>query len=54
MPKIFYSKRGQSILDYTMIVIVVSTALLAMTQYIHRAMNARLKQIQVELDESKR
>ncbi|MCU0666747.1 MAG: hypothetical protein MUF05_06610 [Candidatus Omnitrophica bacterium] len=48
------SKRGQNFLEYAMLIIVISAALIAMYQYIQRSMNARLKQAQEELDESKR
>jgi Flp pilus assembly pilin Flp len=48
------NKRAQSFLEYTMLIIVISAALLAMQQYIQRAVNARLRQVQIELDESKR
>lgn len=54
MLRIFYHKRAQNFLEYTILIAVVTAALLAMHQYISRAMNARLKQVQVELDESKR
>ena len=37
---IFRARRGQSLIEYTMLVIVVATALVAMTVYIQRAMNA--------------
>jgi hypothetical protein len=33
---------------------VVAAALMAMQKYVRRAMNARLKQVQEELDESSR
>lgn len=48
------NKRAQSFLEYVMLIAVITAALLAMYPYLRRAMNARLKQIQVELDESKR
>lgn len=48
------NKRAQSFLEYAMLIIVISAALLAMQQYIQRAVNARLRQVQTELDESKR
>ncbi|MDD4953392.1 MAG: hypothetical protein PHG40_00610 [Candidatus Omnitrophica bacterium] len=54
MLKFFYSKRAQNFLEYTVLIAVVSAALLAMSQYIQRAVNARFRQVQVELDESKR
>lgn len=37
-----------------MLVMVISAALVAMYQYMQRSVNARLKQIQTELNESKR
>lgn len=49
-----FNKRAQSMLEYVVLIAVVSAALLAMHQYISRAMNARLRQVQMELDESKR
>lgn len=54
MFKIFFNKRAQSMIEYTVLIAVIAAALLAMHQYINRAMNARLKQVQQELDESKR
>jgi uncharacterized protein (UPF0333 family) len=54
MLKIIYNRRAQNFMEYTMLVIVIVTALLAMRQYIQRSINARLKQIQTELNESKR
>jgi len=54
MPKTFYQKKAQSFLEYTMLILVVTAALIAMYPYMQRAINARLKQIQVELDESRR
>jgi len=54
MLKVLYSRRGQNFMEYAMLVIVIVTALLAMRQYIQRSLNARLKQIQMELNESKR
>ena len=54
MLKIFYNKKAQSAMEYMVLVMIIATALTAMTHYMRRALNARLKQIQVELDESKR
>lgn len=54
MHKIFYNKRAQNFLEYTMLILVITAALIAMQQYIQRSINARLKQVQQELDESKR
>jgi Flp pilus assembly pilin Flp len=42
-------RNGQSFIEYTMLIIIVSAALIAMTTYIMRSMNARLKQEQGEL-----
>lgn len=46
----FRSKRAQSVLEYTVLIMVVAAALMAMTTYISRAMNARLKGVQEELN----
>ncbi len=46
--------KGQSFLEYAMLIGIVSVALIAMFTYMQRSVNARLKQVQVELDESKR
>ncbi len=54
MLKIFYNKRAQNFLEYTMLIMVIAAALLAMRQYMQRSINARLKQVQEELNESKR
>lgn len=42
--------KAQSIIEYTMLIIIVAAALMAMTTYITRSMNARLKQAQDELN----
>jgi len=52
--KILCNRRAQNFLEYTMLILVVSAALVAMHQYIQRSVNARLKQVQTELNESKR
>jgi hypothetical protein len=39
---VFGIKKGQSFIEYTMLLIVVGAALIAMTTYITRAMYARL------------
>ena len=54
MVRLFSNKRGQNFMEYTMLVVVISAALIAMFQYIQRSMNARLKQVQQELNESRR
>jgi len=43
-------KKGQSIIEYTMLAVIVAGAIMAMTTYIMRAMNARIKQTQDELN----
>jgi Flp pilus assembly pilin Flp len=43
-------RNGQSFIEYTMLIIIVSAAIIAMTTYIMRSTNARLKQEQGELD----
>ena len=42
--------KAQNVLEYTMLIIIVAAALMAMTTYIMRSMNARLKQAQDELN----
>ncbi len=54
MFRIAQNRRAQSFLEYAMLVIVIAVAVVAMQQYIMRSVNARLKQVQVELDETKR
>jgi len=54
MFNISHNRRSQSFLEYAMLIIVIAVAVVAMQQYIMRSVNARLKQTQVELDESKR
>jgi len=43
-------RKAQSILEYTMLILIVGAALVAMTTYITRSMNARLKQTSEELN----
>ncbi|MFA6358487.1 MAG: hypothetical protein WCY09_07520 [Candidatus Omnitrophota bacterium] len=47
MPQIF--RKGQSVVEYTMLIIIVAAALMAMSTYIMRSVNARLKTAQDEL-----
>ena len=42
-------RNGQSFVEYTMLIIIISAAIIAMTTYIMRSTNARLKQEQTEL-----
>lgn len=51
---ILHNRRAQTMLEYAMLIILIAVAVVAMQQYIMRSVNARLKQTQVELDESKR
>ena len=44
------SRRGQNVLEYSMLIIIVAAALMAMTTYIMRSMNARLIQTEDELN----
>ena len=48
------TKKAQGLLEYVMLILVITAAVIAMYTYMQRGVNARLKQIQVELDESKR
>jgi len=54
MRRILKNRQAQSFLEYAVLIGVVTAALIAMFTYMQRSVNARLKQIQVELDESKR
>jgi len=54
MLSIFSRRKAQSTLEYVMLIVVITTAMIAMYPYIQRSINARLKQIQLELNESKR
>ncbi len=54
MLRLYRNRKAQSFLEYVMLVIIITTALIAMYPYMNRAVNARLKQIQLELEESKR
>jgi len=42
-------RRGQSFIEYTMLIVIVAAALIAMSTYITRAVNARIKQTSDEL-----
>ena len=48
------SQRGQNIFEYVVLIIIVSLALAAMYKYIKRAVNAHIRNVQLELNESKR
>ena len=51
---ILRNRKAQSILEYALLIIVVTSALLAMYPYMRRAVNAKLKHVQIELNEWKR
>jgi uncharacterized protein (UPF0333 family) len=44
------ARKGQSVLEYSLLIIIIAAALTAMTTYIMRSMNARVKQAQEELN----
>ena len=44
------ARKGQNILEYTMLILIVAAALIAMTTYVTRSMNSRLKQASEELN----
>lgn len=54
MVKAFYNRQAQSFLEYALIVAIIAAALLAMSRYMNNAVSARLKQAQMELDETRR
>ncbi|GEM_PF-1430808 len=43
-------RSGQSFVEYTMLIMIVGAALVAMTAYLMRSANARMKQEQQELN----
>jgi uncharacterized protein (UPF0333 family) len=49
-----HKKNGQSFLEYAILIMIVVAAVLAMYPYVRKAVGARLKNIQVELDEARR
>lgn len=51
---IHQNKRAQSFLEYTITVMVIAAALIAMHEYMQRSINARLKNVQTELEETRR
>jgi len=54
MPRIIYNRRAQNFLEYAMIILVISLALIAMNKYVYRSIQARLKQAQSDLNAAKR
>jgi len=47
---IILQRRGQNMIEYTVLIMIVAAALIAMTVYMMRSMNARIKQTQDELN----
>lgn len=43
-------RNGQSFLEYAMLILIISGAIIAMTAYLMRSLNARLKQEKNELN----
>lgn len=46
------TNKAQSILEYAILIITVATAFMAMNLYIRRAVNARLHNMQLEMNPS--
>ncbi len=46
------NKKAQSILDYAVLVAIISAAIVAMHTYLYRAIQGKLKQVQDELYEA--
>ena len=45
-------RRGQSVIEYSVLVGVIAAAFIAMNQYVNRAIGAKLKQVQEEVYDS--
>lgn len=41
--------KGQNLIEYTLLIIIVAAAFLAMSVYMRRAVNARLHNIEMEM-----
>ena len=46
---VFKMRKGQSIIEFVMLFMVVAAAIALTHKYIYRSVNARLKQVQEEL-----
>lgn len=46
----FRKRKAQSIIEYTMLFVIIAVAIALTHKYVYRSMNARLKQIQEELE----
>jgi Flp pilus assembly pilin Flp len=44
------NKRAQSIIEYVLLFAIVAAAMAVTHKYVYRSMNARLKQVQEELE----
>jgi hypothetical protein len=44
-----FNKKGQNALEYTLLIITVAGAFMAMNVYIRRAVNARLHNVELEV-----
>lgn len=44
------NKKSQSVIEYTLLIITVAAAFIAMNVYIRRAVNARLHNIELEMN----
>jgi len=47
---IFRARRGQSLIEYGMLVLIVAAAVMAMTTYLYRASNARVRRSMDEIN----
>ena len=45
-------RRGQSVIEYSVLVGVIAAAFIVMNQYVNRAIGAKLKQVQEEIYDS--
>ena len=54
MLRIIYNKKAQNFLEYAMLILILSAALMAMNKYVYRSIQARLKQVQTDLNAAKR
>lgn len=54
LTRMISKKNGQSFLEYAILIMVVVAAVLAMYPYVRKSVSARLKNVQVELDEARR
>ena len=45
------NRTGQNLIEYTLIVVIISAAVSAMSTYVYRAVQAKQKEIQAEAQE---